>query len=281
MNIRSAINKCRLMQIKNRYIILAGLLILLTQCGPQRRLAGRTGRIPETPDKRYSFALARNRHMSPFTIHNIRIQYQIPGNSTRLKAAVKLKRDSAILLSLRAPLGIEVSRILYTQDSITMVDRRNKSVHYTNYSNFSGMLPMDFDYEVLQTVFTGNVPAGYQVRALPEPPNTRDTIKNETYLGTCRAPDGSENMSFYGWIYNDILKPSYLVFYKPNRAKKLKVHFLSYEKDEQGWLPEEVEIRSNNKQYNNTLKLKMSQFDRGGSVNMDLDIPSSYKILRY
>lgn len=267
--------------MKTRFIILAGLLILLTQCGPQRRLAEPAGRIPQNPDKRYSFALDRNSYLTPLTIRNIRIQYKTPGNSTRLTAAVKMKPDSAILLSLRAPLGIEVSRILYTRDSITMVDRRNKSVHYTNYSNFSGMLPMEFDYEVLQTLFSGNVPTGYQVRSLPEPANTRDTIKNETYLGTYRAPDGSENMNFYGWIYKDIIKPSYLVFYKQNSADRLKVHFLSYEQNEQGWLPEEVEIKSNKNQYNNTLKLKMSQFDMGRSVDMDLDIPSSYKTLRY
>ena len=267
--------------MKIRFIILAGIVILLTQCGPQRRLIGPARRIPENPEKRYSFALSRNSQDVPLIIKNIRVQYKTPGNSTRLTAALKMKPDSAILLSLRAPLGIEVSRILYTRDSITMVNRRSQSVHYTTYSNFSGMLPMDFDYEVLQTIFSGNVPTGYQVQHLPEPAGTRDTIKNESYLGTYRAPDASQSMDFYGWIYQDIIKPSYLVFYKKNSADKLKVRFLSYQEPEPGWLPEEVEIKSTNNQYNNTLKLKMGSYDIGGSVDMDLDIPSSYKILRY
>ena len=267
--------------MKIRFIIYAGLLILLTQCGPQRRLTQPARNLPKTTAERYTFALKRNSAESPLTIRNIRIQYQSPGNSTRLNAAVKMKPDSAILLSLRAPLGIEVSRILYTHDSITMVDRRNRSVHYTTYRNFSGMLPMDFDYEVLQTIFTGDLPQGYQVRDLPEPANTRDSTRNETYLGTFQSPNPQETMNFYGWIYQDIIKPSYLVFHKSNSPDKLRVHFQSYGQKEEKWLPDEVEIRSDNQQYNNTLKLKLGSYEWGGSMDMDLDIPGSYKILRY
>jgi hypothetical protein len=158
--------------MRNKTIIWVFLVLLLSQCGPQGRLLETAPGIPEQPAKKYPFALARNIEEKPTTFRNISIRYKTPGNTTRLSAAVKMNPDSALLLSLRAPLGIEVSRILYSRDSVVMVDRRNKSVHYADYNNISGMLPMDFDYQVLRTIFSGNIPAGYRVRNLPEPANT-------------------------------------------------------------------------------------------------------------
>ena len=264
-----------------RTILLAVLLVTLTQCGPQKRLLSPSPDLPENLPERYRYALNRNASAENLTIQNVRIKFQTPDNSTRLSAGLKLKPDSAILLSLRAPLGIEVSRILYTRDSVTVVDRRNKSVHYGDYQNIAGLLPFDFDYEVLKAIFLGNIPAGYQVRDLPEPGDMRDTLNNETYLGTFRAHGSSDGMDFYGWIYQDIIKPSFLVFHRENSTHKLKIHFQSYAQKADQWFPEEVEIRSNKQQYNSTISLEMGVYEVNQTVHLDLQIPSSYKTIRY
>lgn len=267
--------------MKSKFILLAGLLILLTQCGPQKRLLSPPPGMPESMPERYRYALNRNVKPEHLTVQNVRVRFQTSGNSTRLTAGLKMKPDSAILLSLRAPLGIEVSRILYTRDSVTMVDRRNKSVHYADYSNLAGLIPVDFDYEVLKTLFLGNIPDGYQMRDLPKPKNMRDTLKDESYLGAFRADTSSEKMDFYGWIYTDIIKPSFLVFHRANSAEKLEVHFTSYAQQADQWFPEKVEIRSGKHQYNSTLTLEIGQYKLDEPVSMDLQIPSSYKTIRY
>ncbi len=267
--------------MRNKTIIWVLLTLFLSQCGPQGRLLEITPGIPEQPRKKYSFAIDRNTDEKPTTFRNISIRYKTPGNTTRLSAAVKMNPDSAMLLSLRAPLGIEVSRILYTPDSVIMVDRRNKSVHYADYNNISGMLPMDFDYQVLKTIFSGNIPSGYRVRNLPEPGNTRDTIRNETYLGTFRSPDQKKGMNFYGWIYKDIVRPSYLVFHRENASDKLSIHFESYQENKGQWFPENVQIKSGKDQFESSLKVEIKQVEIQQRVTLDLDIPSSYKTIRY
>lgn len=267
--------------MRNKTVIWVLLALFLGQCGPQGRLLETAPRIPEKRVKKYSFATARNTEEKPTTFRNISIRYETPGNITRLSAAVKMDPESAILLSLRAPLGIEVSRILYTRDSVIMVDRRNKSVHHSDYSNISGMLPMDFDYQVLKTIFSGNVPTGYRIRNLPEPANTRDSTKNETYLGTFRSPGQKKGMNFYGWIYKDIVRPSYLVFHKENAGNKLRIHFKSYQENKGQWFPENVQIKSGKDQFESSLKIEIKQIETKQSVALDLDIPSSYKTIRY
>ena len=145
------------------------------------------------------------------------------------------------------------------------------------------MLPekMDFDYQVLKTIFSGNIPSGYRVRNLPEPGNTRDTIRNETYLGTFRLPDQKKGMNFYAWIYKDIVRPSYLVFHRENASDKLSIHFESYQENKGQWFPENVQIKSGKDQFESSLKVEIKQVEIQQRVTLDLDIPSSYKTIRH
>ena len=48
------------------------------------------------------------------------------GKKNSYKGVMKIQRDSAIWISMTAPLGIEVARILITQDSVKFIDRYHK-----------------------------------------------------------------------------------------------------------------------------------------------------------
>ena len=51
-----------------------------------------------------------------------------------LRGAVRIKRDSAVLITVNAFAGIEAVRLLFTVDSVMMIDRINKSYFAGNYS---------------------------------------------------------------------------------------------------------------------------------------------------
>ena len=58
------------------------------------------------------------------------------GKTDHVKAALKIERDSFIWMSLTAPLGIEIARILLTPDSIKFIDSYNKKYFFTDYRFF-------------------------------------------------------------------------------------------------------------------------------------------------
>ncbi|GEM_PF-2052446 len=267
--------------MKTKYFLPVLLIVLMAGCGPTQRLTEFSRDLPESASGRYNAALEHRADADALVIKNIDISYQQPGQSANLSGAIKISPGRAILLSLRAPLGIEVSRILYTPDSVTMVDRRNKAVHFADYKKLAGKLPIEFDFQVLQTLFTGNIPDGFRNRRMPNPRTYQDSTNKEMYLGTFAAPRKSRLMDFYGWIYPDIVKPSYLVFYRKNAVEKLKIRYQSYQEEGAYHFPEKVKVVYQKEQHERTLELDLNRYIVQKSVEMDLGIPSSYKSIRY
>jgi hypothetical protein len=267
--------------MRNKTLLYIGLMLFLVRCSTSGRLITDSPRLPEGAGERYQMAVDRNNSFSALTVRNINIKLETPDLTNRLNGAIKMKKDSAILISLRAPLGIELSRILYTRDSVKMVDRQNKTVHISDYQNLSGLLPLELDYPTLQVIFSGNIPDHYQTLDFTEPGTYKEKTSREAYLGTYAAPVSSRQRNFYGWIFSDIIRPSFLVFYKENSVEQLKIHYGEYEQVGSQYFPEKVEISYDNQHHNSMLSLKMSQFELSSSVDLDLAVPSSYNIIRH
>jgi hypothetical protein len=266
--------------MKIKVIIPIALLFFFSYCGPQSKLIKPSPDLPETTTGLYNTTVKNNIPFKNLVIKNIKINYQTSNNNTTLYGAAKLKKDSLILLSLRSPLGIELSRILYSRDSIKMLDRRNKTAYFTDYKHLSDIVPFDLNFQVLQTIFTGNVPVSYKNTGMPEPGFVRDTLKNEIYMGTFRAPGNGNKMDFYSWIYTNPVKPSYLVFYREDKNDKFTLQFREYEPNDNYYLPNNVMVTFSQYNHTSTIKLNLKGIQRNDSPSIRLDVPSSYKKVR-
>ena len=71
-----------------------------------------------------------------------------------LRGSLKIKRDSFIQISVNAPLGIEVARVLFTPDSVKFVDMHNKKYFISDYNYFYDQFDVVMDYNYLQKIFT-------------------------------------------------------------------------------------------------------------------------------
>ncbi|MFW5944448.1 MAG: DUF4292 domain-containing protein [Bacteroidota bacterium] len=235
--------------------------------------------LPESPQKLYPYVLERNIPFQSLTIKNIRIDFSTPDNNSRLYGSLKMVKDSAILISLRTSLGIEISRIFYTRDSVIMLDRKNRNAYFTNYENLGEIAPLDFRFQMLQTIFTGNLPGNYNITPMPEPECTRDSLQDELYLGTFKAPEDKDVMNFYGWIFRDLARPSYLVFHKEESEIKYIVKYVEYQEAVSDNFPREITVIFD--QYNQThkLNLKLNDISSGDYQNIQIDVPSSYKTI--
>ncbi|MCF8335206.1 MAG: DUF4292 domain-containing protein [Bacteroidales bacterium] len=265
--------------MKTNIFLFVGLLFILTFCSPKKELITSLPDLPESSERLYPFVLNRNIPFHGLTVKNIKIRYQTPDNTSRLYGALKMIRDSAILVSLRTSLGIEISRLLYTQDSVKMLDRRNDRAYFTDYRKLGEIAPLDFNFQMLQSIFSGNIPKNYRNIQMPEPEFVRDSARNEIYLGTYHAPEEKNFMNFYGWIYKDLARPSYIVFYREEQKRKFTVRYLDYQKQNSHILPHEVKVVFD--QYNQTHKmnLKFNNISFDEFNNIHIDVPSSYKTI--
>ncbi|MBS3768772.1 MAG: DUF4292 domain-containing protein [Bacteroidales bacterium] len=265
--------------MKINVLLLVGFLFILSFCGPQKELIQTAPDLPEASDRLYPFVEERNTPYRSLTIRNIKINFSTPDNNSSLYGSLKMIKDSAILISLRTTLGMEISRLLYTEDSVKMLDRQNKKAYFTNYNRLSEIAPLDFDFRLLQSIFSGNIPENYRNAQMPEPKLTRDSVENEVYLGTYEAPHGKDYMNFYGWIYEDLARPSHLVFYKDEENKKFTVKFLDYQKEATHLFPDRVEVVFDQFNQSHKLTLKLNGISRNEFNDIQMDIPSSYKTI--
>lgn len=68
---------------------------------------------------------------------------------------IYIVKDSTIWISVQK-LGLEAFRLLITPDSVKMLDRINKVYIAGDYFVLSQMLKSNFDFDILQALFTGN-----------------------------------------------------------------------------------------------------------------------------
>lgn len=69
---------------------------------------------------------------------------------------VKIRRDSAMLISIQYLLGLEVAKVLVTRDSVKFVDYIHKSFFKGDFAYINDLLNADLDYDVLQALLFGN-----------------------------------------------------------------------------------------------------------------------------
>ncbi len=72
-------------------------------------------------------------------------------------ANLRIRKDSVIWLSLSPGLGVEVARILITQDSIAVIDKFNKKYIHMDFQNLSKKFDFDIDYHLVESVLLGNL----------------------------------------------------------------------------------------------------------------------------
>lgn len=125
----------------------------------------------------------------------VRITVDQSDNPEEFSTTIRIKKDSAIWMSITPALGIEVMRVLMTNDSIYVIDRLNKTFYRKGYDFFQTYSSMPVTFQTLQNIFYGrpiNLPDSsysviktdsfYNMHSLRN--NMSDLIKVLPYLAT-------------------------------------------------------------------------------------------------
>ena len=77
-------------------------------------------------------------------------------NNIGLKGQLRIQNDSVIWVSLSLKLGIEVARVMITEDSVKLINRTNKTYFVESIDNFQERLPSEATIDLLQNLLVGN-----------------------------------------------------------------------------------------------------------------------------
>ncbi len=93
------------------------------------------------------------KNISPdWTSLNSKIKVNKEGQEVTINAHIRIKKDSIIWISVKAPLGIEIFRTMITPDSIYYMSRMNKNYFIKHISHIREVLKADVSFIKLQEI---------------------------------------------------------------------------------------------------------------------------------
>jgi len=155
-------------------IILLSLSLLVLSCGPTNKVTTTQQTITKTDTARLVTSKENNAFNSSdtgrdiynkliknkidFTSFNskLRVEYNAGEGGDEATVYVRIKKDSAIWLSLRGPLGIEGFRVLITSDSVMVMDQLKNTIQNRPVSFLNDVTGLPFDFATLQDLIIGN-----------------------------------------------------------------------------------------------------------------------------
>ena len=111
-------------------------------------------------DYKTSRALSRHVKENEFDFNwltaKANVESNIDGKEESLDIKLSIKKDSAMLISIRYILGLEVAKLLITKDSVKFVNDIGKNYFKGDFIYINELLSADIDFELLQAVLFGN-----------------------------------------------------------------------------------------------------------------------------
>jgi hypothetical protein len=142
---------------KSRFILPLSfllLLIIIVSCSTQRK-------IIKAPIKEegadYLFKKLKEHELQYhwFTA-KFSAEYSNKGQTNSFNGQIRIRKDSVIWLSFSPALGIEVFRMMLTQDSVKFINRMNNTFFTGDYNYVNHYLNANIDFDILQSFLTGN-----------------------------------------------------------------------------------------------------------------------------
>lgn len=137
------------------YIFLLVLISLFACKSRQKTVTTDFGRIKHISDKNLIDSLENNEFQFNVLSAKASVKF-IDDKETSFKAHIRVKKDSAIWVSITPLLGIEMARVLITKDSVMFLNRIDKQYFVGTFDYINNKFGTDLDYQMLEAVIVGN-----------------------------------------------------------------------------------------------------------------------------
>lgn len=129
-------------------------LLFLSSCKSSKEISSvRNKKIP--PDS-LLVALETSALQYEWFSAKARVNYEDDSDSKSFTAAIRMRKDSVIWISVTSMLGVEVARMLIRNDSVFLLDRLNKIYRHEPLSLLEQYFSFPLKIDLLQKMLVGN-----------------------------------------------------------------------------------------------------------------------------
>jgi hypothetical protein len=134
--------------------LLFGVLILTASCSTSRRIIKEP--LKEQGTEFLFSNLKANELDYDFFSAKFSANIRINKNDNQVTGQLRIKRDSVIWISLSPLMGIEMVRIMITDDSVKYVNRIESEYFTGTFDHINKLINSTLDFDMLQSFLTGN-----------------------------------------------------------------------------------------------------------------------------
>ncbi|GMT44465.1 MAG: hypothetical protein IEMM0006_0297 [bacterium] len=135
--------------------VLAGSIFFFSACRSIRPLAGKT--LKEMSFDQLYGKMEKSKQPFSYLRAKLSISYQKGNNEpVQLRAQIRLKNDSIIWMSIVPAMGIEAARVVFTTDSVKLLNRLKKNYLLGSYYLLDSLMHTSINYDILQALLLGN-----------------------------------------------------------------------------------------------------------------------------
>lgn len=196
-----------------------------------------------------------------------------------------IKKDSAMLISIRYLLGLEVAKVLITRDSVKFVNYVSKNYFSGDFNYINTLLNADLDFELLQAVLFGNSAEYSEDDAKMKPvtgrQNCRYLLSTMRKRKLRRIQQGEEvKEALQTLTLNpDNFKILSNEFIDPAANRRFTAAYSDFAEKDSVFAPRRVDIEIV-AQKKASLKIKYVRIDKNTPQKLSLSIPAKYEKLQ-
>ncbi|MBU0486695.1 MAG: DUF4292 domain-containing protein, partial [Bacteroidetes bacterium] len=158
--------------------------------------------------------------------------------------------DSLIWVSISPALGIEIARIMISNDSIMMINRLESTYFLGNFKFLNQMVNADFDFDMLQAFLTGNDFSYYENDKFKSSVDHNDKMYKLSTVGRRKLKkfqneSNNEPLMEDIWLDPETFKICRLKVNQFKENRKFEAHYSSFTGEEGSKYASEIEYDIN------------------------------------
>ncbi|MGM0497177.1 MAG: DUF4292 domain-containing protein [Bacteroidota bacterium] len=255
--------------------------IIFFGCKSQKILTEKSDHIDETLENHDMIKKGIiNKNISDTTVilKNFKVKYSSEKASHNLYGSAKLVQDTAILVSLRAPLGIEISRVLFRPEEVLVLDRKGNRYLVGDYSYLEERFNMNLNFNLVYSLMIGNFPDEYQFLERRDniKPEFSNVAQDSLYVGEFHQPAG-KNYKFQLWIHSSLIRPELFIFYEERNFKNFSVQYFDYNEHSEYYLPGKLQIDGGQEKESYKIDIEYRNGELSSDKRIHFDVPSKFE----
>lgn len=206
---------------------------------------------------------------------------------TSFKTHLRIKKDSAIWISITPVLGIEMARILITKDSVMFMDRVHNKYFIGDFAFINKSLNVELDYNMLEALLVGN---SIDFEKDEKIKTAIDRKKDYYFIGTERKrkvkkdikkdikkdKEVIKNQTQILWVYPESFKIAELLLKDPEKDQSLQGIFSEHKLVDEQLFPFKLNFMVESKK-NLKIDVEYGKVTLNNELNFSFKIPEKYE----